>query len=62
MLFRSECDKRTVTCDVEIVQYDNKIVKCEKKEREPMNITKKLSHMMLELHNVKMEPSNMRKK
>ena len=33
-----------------------------KKVREPLNVTKELSHVMLELHNVKMEPSNVRKK
>ena len=27
-----------------------------------MNVTKELSHMMLELHNMRMEPSNMEKK
>ena len=34
----------------------------EKKVREPLNVTKELSYMMLELHNVKMKPSNVRKK
>ena len=58
----TECDKRTVTCDIGTAQYENRIVKCEKKVREPMNVTKELSHMMLELHNVRMGPSNMRKK
>ena len=33
-----------------------------KKIREPLNVTKELSHVMLELHNVKIEPSNVRKK
>ena len=33
-----------------------------KKVREPPNVRKKQSHVMLELHNVRMEPSNMRKK
>ena len=33
-----------------------------KKIREPLNVTKKLSHVMLKLHNVMMEPSNVRKK
>ena len=37
-------------------------VKCEKKLRESSNVRKELSHMMLELHNVRMEPSNVRKK
>ena len=58
----TECDKRTVTCDIGTAQYENRIVKCKKKVREPMNVTKELSHMMLKLHNMRMEPSNMRKK
>ena len=33
----------------------------EKKVREPPNVRKKLSHVMLELHNVRMKPSNVRK-
>ena len=33
-----------------------------KKVREPPNMRKELSHVMLKLHNVRMEPSNVRKK
>ena len=33
-----------------------------KKVREPPNVTKELLHMMLELHNVMMKQSNVRKK
>ena len=33
-----------------------------KKVREPPNVTKELSHVMLELHNVRMKPSNVNKK
>ena len=33
-----------------------------KKVRESLNVRKKLSHVMLELHNVRMEQSNVRKK
>ena len=33
-----------------------------KKIREPPNVTKEVSHIMLKLHNVKMKPSNVRKK
>ena len=54
----TECDKRTVICNVGTAQCENRIIKCEKKVREPMNVTKELSHMILELHNVRMEPSN----
>ena len=33
-----------------------------KKIREPPNVRNKLSNMMLKLHNVRIEPSNVRKK
>ena len=35
-----ECDKSTVTCDVGIVQYEDRTVKCEKKVTEPPNVAK----------------------
>ena len=38
------------------------MVKYKKKVREQPNVRKKLSHVMLEPHNVRMEPSNVRKK
>ena len=47
---------KIVTCDVETAQCENETVKCEKKLREPPNVRKELSHVMLELHNVRMEP------
>ena len=42
----------------------DKTVKCKRKKRvrEPPNVTKKLSHVILELHNVRIELSNVRKK
>ena len=55
-------EKRTVTSEVGIAQYEDGTVKCEKKVREPRNVTKELSYVMLEPHNVSMEPSNVRKK
>ena len=33
-----------------------------KKVREPLNVRKELSCVILELHNVRIEPANMRKK
>ena len=51
----TQCDKRTVIYDVETAQYENEIVKCEKKSRGTTNERKKLSHVMLELQNVRME-------
>ena len=33
-----------------------------KKVTEPPNVTKELSHVILELHNVRIDPSNVRKK
>ena len=50
--------KKTVTCDVRIAQYEDGTVKYVKKVREPPNVTKELSYMMLELHNVRMKPSS----
>ena len=54
--------KKTVTCDVGIAQYEDGTVKCEKKVRELPNVRKELSHVMLELHNVNIDASNVRKK
>ena len=39
------CEKRTVKCDIGIAQYDNRIIKCEKK--------KKGNHLMCEKKTVK---------
>ena len=58
----TKCEKRTVTCDVGIAQCEDGIVKYKKKVREPPNVRKKLLHMMLELHNMRIEPSSVRKK
>ena len=55
-------EKRTVTCDVWTAQCEDGIVKCEKKLREPPNMTKELSYVMLEPHNMRMKLSNVRKK
>ena len=45
--------KKTVTCDVETAQCEDETIKCEKKVREPPNMTKELSHVTLELHNMR---------
>ena len=58
----AQCEKRTVICDVEIAQCENGTIKCEKKVREPPNVRKELLYVILELHNVRIEPSNVRKK
>ena len=60
----TECDKRIVICDIKTVQCEDETVKCERKKkvREPPNVRKKLSHVILELHNVKIKQSNLRKK
>ena len=55
-------EKITITCNVGTAQYENEIVKCEKKIREPHNVTKELTYVMLELYNVRIKPSNVRKK
>ena len=58
-----ECDKNTVICDIGTTQCDDEIIKYEKKKiRIPPNVTKVWSKVMLILHNVRIEPSNVRKK
>ena len=59
---KTKYDKSTVKCDVDIVKCDDGTIKCEKKIREPPNVTKEQLHVMLKLHNVRMIPSNVRKK
>ena len=39
-----------------------KLSNVRKKIKEPSNVRKELSHVMLELHNVRMKSSNMKKK
>ena len=58
----TKCEKRTVTYDVRTAQCEDETVKCEKKVRESLNVTKELSYVILKLHNMRMEPSNVRKK
>ena len=58
----TKCDKRTVTCGVGTAQYEDETVKCEKKVREPPNVRKELSYVMLESYNARMEPSSVRKR
>ena len=36
----TKCDKRTITCNVGTAQYDDKIIKCEKKKKKPQNVRK----------------------
>ena len=55
-------NKRTVTCDVGAAQCKDGTIKYEKKKKEPPNVTKILSNVMLKLHNMRMESSNVRKK
>ena len=60
----TKCDKRTVTCDIGTTQCEGSI-KCDKKIiiiREPPNLIKELSYVMLELQNVRIKPLNGRKK
>ena len=49
-------------CDVGTAQCEDGTIKYEKKLREPLIVTKELSYVMLEPHNVRMELSNVRKK
>ena len=57
----TQCDKRIFIRDVGTAQCEDGTMKCEKKVREPPNMTKELSYVMLEPHNVRIELSNMRK-
>ena len=57
----TKCDKRIVICNVGVAQCENRTIKCEKKLKEPPNVTKIQSHVMFVLHNVRMKPSNVRK-
>ena len=55
-------EKRTVTCNVGIAKCEDETVMYEKKVKEPPNVIKKLSYVMLELQNVRMKLSNVRKR
>ena len=56
-------EKKIITCNVGTAQCDDGIAKCEKKKvRETPNVRKQLSHVILELHNMKIEPSSVRNK
>ena len=57
----TKCDKSTITYDVGTAQYKDSIIKCEKKIRDLLNVTKVQSYMMLALDNMKMVSSNVRK-
>ena len=57
----TECDKIIVTCDVSITQCEDGTIKYEKKIREPWNVRKVQSHVILVPHNVRMVPLDVRK-
>ena len=57
-----KCDKRTVTCDVRITQYEDETIKCEKKNKGTTECDEVQSLVMLVMHNVRMDSSNVRKK
>ena len=42
----TECDKSMVKSDVGTAQCNDRIVKCEKKIKEPLNVIRELPHMM----------------
>ena len=59
----TKCEKRTITYDIGTAQYEDRIVKCEKKKSKgTAKYEKKMSRVTLELHNVRMKPSNVIKK
>ena len=51
-----------ITYDVGTVKCEDGIIKYEKIVKEPPNVKKELSYVMLELHNVRTKSSNMKKK
>ena len=52
----TECDKSTVTYDVDIAQCENDTIKCEKKIQNSSNVTKVQSYVILVLRKVRMVP------
>ena len=54
----TECDKSTVTCDVNTAQSDNGTIKCEKKITKLLNMIKVQSYVMLILNNVRIVSLN----
>ena len=61
----AQCENETVKCEKKsngTTKCEDGTVKCEKKVREPPNVRKELSHVMLELHNMRMKPSSVKKK
>ena len=50
------------TCYVGTAQCEDGAIKCVKKKMEPQNVTKVQLHVIFVLHNVRMVPSNVRKK
>ena len=58
----TECDKSTITYDVGIAQCEDGTVKCEKKNKGTTECDKSIVTCYFVLHNVRMMPSNVRKK
>ena len=52
----TECDKSTITCDINITQCEDGTIKCEKKIKESPNVTKIQSYVMLVLRKVRLIP------
>ena len=65
----TKCEKRTVTCNknrtcvmLVLLNIAMELANLRKKIKEPQYVTKKPLNMILELHNVRMESSYVRKK
>ena len=59
----TKCDISIITCDVGTTQYEDGAIKCEKEKiKEPPNVTKIQSYVMLVLRNVRMVPIKCEKK
>ena len=57
-----KCDKSTITCDIGTTQYEDSTIKCEKKNKGTTEYDKNTVTCDVGIHNVKMVPSNVRKK
>ena len=56
----TECDKSIVTCDISTAQFEDDIIKCEKKICVQPNVAKVRLNLKLVLSNVTMKPSNVK--
>ena len=58
----TECEKRTITCDVETTQYEDGTIKCKKKSKRTTQCDKRTVICDVGTANVTMKLSNVRGK